>query len=406
MFKMLTTTKKGFTLVELVIVLLLLGIGAYAIVNLASVAYRSFNKSEERFIKQENVKTLVEFLQTQTNIGAATSATIFNNLSILPEGEEQDNGFSYLFSIPVLEDADGNQTEYEVGMNTAGKKCIGYHLYALAKGAKRSAAVCLNPDVPLYVVIKTYKSSYKDINDVTVYENEAAVDVQIAAVENDAVFEDESAGGLFTPESSDDIYYSLDVTYHFPNMVTNKQGLVVNSSSGEYNADGTRVLDTADGYSGQDINGNYLFSKITASDIGCVLRITADSILSGDNADAAATVSTFCFIATASYGVETGEVGLLCRFRDECLLTNAPGRLFVKAYYTLSPPIAEFISTREPLKAAVRVMLKPLIVVASYATEPALLGQTLPALAAFAMCAVLAAAAVHINKQRRREEKN
>ena len=69
-----------------------------------------------------------------------------------------------------------------------------------------------------------------------------------------------------------------------------------------------------------------------------------------------------CFIATACYGTPMAEdVITLRRFRDECLLTNAPGRLFVKTYYRTSPPIADFIAKHSVLKSTVRVCLKPLV---------------------------------------------
>ena len=52
--------------------------------------------------------------------------------------------------------------------------------------------------------------------------------------------------------------------------------------------------------------------------------------------------------------------------------------MFVKAYYTISPPIAEFISESEPLKAVTRVALKPLVAFAVYALEPELLIEQIP----------------------------
>ena len=67
-----------------------------------------------------------------------------------------------------------------------------------------------------------------------------------------------------------------------------------------------------------------------------------------------------CFIATACYGSPlAGEVRILSRFRDNCLLTNASGRAFVKGYYRLSPPIAGFIAEKPLLKFLVRIQLKP-----------------------------------------------
>ncbi|UCD56168.1 MAG: hypothetical protein JSV16_10025 [Candidatus Hydrogenedentota bacterium] len=67
-----------------------------------------------------------------------------------------------------------------------------------------------------------------------------------------------------------------------------------------------------------------------------------------------------CFIATAAYGSEDDrDVVALREFRDRYLLTNGPGRAFVRLYYTTSPPIASLIAEHPFLKGVVRVALVP-----------------------------------------------
>ena len=72
-----------------------------------------------------------------------------------------------------------------------------------------------------------------------------------------------------------------------------------------------------------------------------------------------------CFIATAAFGSGLAKkVVLLKDFRDKFLLTNGPGTRFVKFYYQYSPPVARFIAQHDSVRAAVRILLYPLIALA------------------------------------------
>ena len=69
-----------------------------------------------------------------------------------------------------------------------------------------------------------------------------------------------------------------------------------------------------------------------------------------------------CFIATAAFGSYLNpNVQVLRDFRDDYLSNNVLGRVFVKFYYEVSPPIADYIRRDETLRTAVRFALTPLV---------------------------------------------
>ena len=71
--------------------------------------------------------------------------------------------------------------------------------------------------------------------------------------------------------------------------------------------------------------------------------------------------SSSCFIATAVYGDPYAEeVIALRRFRDETLLTNIFGKIFVRIYYKVSPPIAEKLKQMPKTSAFIRKILDKL----------------------------------------------
>jgi hypothetical protein len=262
------------------------------------------------------------------------------------------------------------------------EKIDGYYLYLLERGQKKSQAICLNKEVPLYITFSAYQD-YDFAGDEET-QNQCGVKVNIAAVDSDYKYktaeELEDLGVTEAEDIADYIYYNTVVSYHFPNMVNSLEQKRVNSVGMRENPIThveEEIRDVANAYDESGIvNGGTPVNSVDVD--GHVLRVTTDTTINADGASTALSVSSFCFIATAGYGEATGEVGILCEFRDQCLKTNPLGRMFVKAYYTISPPIAEFISESEPLKAATRVALKPLVAFAVYALEPELLIEQIP----------------------------
>lgn len=70
-----------------------------------------------------------------------------------------------------------------------------------------------------------------------------------------------------------------------------------------------------------------------------------------------------CFVATACYGnYDAPEVLVLRRYRDEQLLTNHWGKLFVKFYYAVSPLLAKRIEKSNKARTFIRhYFLRPIV---------------------------------------------
>jgi hypothetical protein len=77
-----------------------------------------------------------------------------------------------------------------------------------------------------------------------------------------------------------------------------------------------------------------------------------------------------CFIATAAYGTPMAEqIQILREYRHEYLLTNPLGQGLVAIYYTISPPIADFITDHPSLKPIVIAGLVPAVAVNTTPTK-------------------------------------
>jgi hypothetical protein len=78
----------------------------------------------------------------------------------------------------------------------------------------------------------------------------------------------------------------------------------------------------------------------------------------------------YCFIATAAYGTPMAEeIQILREFRDAYLVTNPLGQALVELYYSVSPPIAEFITEHPVLKPIVRAGLVPAVAMSAIAVN-------------------------------------
>jgi hypothetical protein len=152
-----------------------------------------------------------------------------------------------------------------------------------------------------------------------------------------------------------------------------KGGSVTSPGEGTFPcALGSMVILTAEPGSGYQF-ASWLGDVDTIADVSAAITtITMDSSYS-ISADFQATSSPCC-TATAAYGTPMAEeIGILRQFRDEYLLTDPLGKTVSDFYYSVSPPIAGFITEHPGLKSIVRAGLVPAIAMSTVAvnTSPA-----------------------------------
>lgn len=86
--------------------------------------------------------------------------------------------------------------------------------------------------------------------------------------------------------------------------------------------------------------------------------VTLD-LISVDIIEQPTNVKEGCFIATAAFGNEDHTVVVKLRiFRDQQLMPFYFGRLFVRLYYLVSPPIACYVQRSPILRKTIRAILK------------------------------------------------
>jgi len=70
-----------------------------------------------------------------------------------------------------------------------------------------------------------------------------------------------------------------------------------------------------------------------------------------------------CYIATAVYdSYDAPQVLVFRRFRDDVLKKSATGRLFIKCYYRVSPPLARRLKHMRRLNSAIRRILDKIVI--------------------------------------------
>lgn len=167
---------------------------------------------------------------------------------------------------------------------------------------------------------------------------------------------------------------------------------LLNSTTGTSYADSSALLPADYHYQVTAVDANGYESRLSDT-VTVTVSAISNGTTGGTSAGSNGKGSINCFIATAAYGgAFAPEVDTLRRFRDEHLLPNAVGRAFVKAYYTFSPPIADYIAERPMARRVVRGALSPIVLMIKYPLS-------------FAGLTLLAGCLVYVRRRKVRAEK-
>ncbi|CBL45589.1 Hypothetical protein HDN1F_20060 [gamma proteobacterium HdN1] len=181
--------------------------------------------------------------------------------------------------------------------------------------------------------------------------------------------------------------YTVTITNNGPDTAQNvtltntiPQGVIINThmiSNGSCTQNNLQINCSLG--SVQNAAGNTLQVRITATPevdisktVNAVVASTTQDPNMGNNQVQKSGAG--CFIATAAFdSYEHDYLHILRNFRDDYLLTNAPGQAFVETYYQYSPPLANWMQDKEGVKAVTRTLLLPVIAAAWLIQAPLLI---------------------------------
>lgn len=138
------------------------------------------------------------------------------------------------------------------------------------------------------------------------------------------------------------------------NIITNTSALVSAAGLGRYDIVKYLIDHGAD--VNQKVGERTALKATLLFECDDVARLLRNSGAIDDNVPPKQEEKGGCFIATAVYGSYSApEVMLLRKFRDKVLLQRRLGKLFVRFYYAVSPPMARLVGNRQKVKKIISV---------------------------------------------------
>lgn len=396
MFKIMNRlrNRKGFTVVELMVTLVLLGLVVTLSWQLFSSIFDKYELVEQRYIIQTEVQNIVSSFQNDAyNYSLYTATTV----DMFYENPETVEANKRLESCPELGAFTEDETTHSLTFNNRSADAMSYtylfcfngYLYILNSGTKEAVRYFFTDQVPIDIkfTIGTRANAMDGTGkegDGTKYERDSAgnlvpvTNADGSAQKSDPVFLNKgvtvTVTGYYTDdngEKDESMYYKLNTSFAFSNI---NGSINMNSPNGNYltnklvagwcveddagNALSDSVLKTCKGYPSIDACEGKTYSDYqNINKSGNIIRyISMYDFLNGNlNTSGGASDSTVSFnCATrwlmADSDVGAGVVDSLRDFRDEVLSGSKIGDCLIEKYYEYSPDIIEFAQQSPVLK--------------------------------------------------------
>lgn len=395
MFKIMNKfrSRKGFTLVELMITLVLLGLVLALSAQLFGSIFDKYKLVEQRFIIQSEVQHIVSSFQNDAYNYSLYTATTVDMFYEAPETVEANKK---LASCPELGTFTENEQTHTLTFDNRSADAMSYtylfcfngYLYILNSGKKDAVRYFYTDQVPVDIKFTIGTRAYEMDNtgnesDGTKYEKDASgnlvpvTNADGTSQKADPIFLDKGVTVTVTGYYLDDNgekdetrYYKLNTSFAFSNI---KGSINMNSPNGNYltnrlvagwyieddagNAVSDTVLKTCEGYPSLDVCEGRTYSNYqNINKSGNIIRyISMYDFLNGNLNTSGASDSTVSFnCATrwlmADSDVGAGVVDSLRDFRDEVLSGSKIGDCLIEKYYEYSPDIIEFAQQSPALK--------------------------------------------------------
>ncbi len=397
MFKIMNKlrSRKGFTIVELMVTLVLLGIVVTLSLQLFSSIFDKYDLVEQRYIIQTEVQNIVSSFQNDAyNYSLYTATTV----DMFYENPETVAANKQLTSCPELgpftEDEQTHTLKFDNrsadAMNYTYLFCFNGYLYILNSGKTDAVRYFFTDQVPVDIKFTVGTRAYEmdgtgNEGDGTNYEKDSAGN--LVPVTNsdgssqkvDPIFLDKgitvTVTGYYTDdngEKDESMYYKLNTSFAFNNI---NGSINMNSPNGNYltnrlvagwyvedgtgNAVSDTLLKTYKGYPTVDVCEGKTYSNYpNISKSGNIIRyISMYDFLNGNlntsgDGTSDSTVSFNCATRwlMADSDVGAGVVDSLRDFRDDVLKGSEIGDCLIEKYYEYSPDIIEFAQKSPAVK--------------------------------------------------------